>query len=71
MWKLFSFALGLLLGAAVGAALVMLFAPTSGNQLAADIKRSYDDTMDEARQAAENRRRELEAELARRRSLVD
>lgn len=68
MTKLLSFVIGLMLGAMIGAALVMLFAPTSGAQLVDDIKRGYADTLDEARQAGEKRRRELEAELKRRRA---
>ncbi|MBL8118381.1 MAG: YtxH domain-containing protein, partial [Anaerolineae bacterium] len=59
---------GLGLGAAVGVALVMLFAPTSGEQVVANLKRGWQETMDEARKASQQRRETLEAELAARRS---
>lgn len=65
MRTLASLMIGLLLGAAVGAALVMLFTPTSGEKLVSNIKRGFDETMDEARKASEQRRKELTAELAR------
>jgi gas vesicle protein len=53
------------LGAAVGVAVVMLFAPTTGDQLVSDLKRGWTETMQEARKASQQRRLELEAELAR------
>jgi gas vesicle protein len=65
MRKVTGLAVGLLLGAAVGAALVYLFAPTSGEQLVNNIKRGFDETMTEARQASIQRRQELQAELTR------
>lgn len=68
MRTLASLMIGLLLGAAVGAALVMLFAPTSGEQLVGNIKRGFDETMVEARKASEQRRKQLEAELSQMRS---
>lgn len=67
MRTVLSLLLGFALGAAVGATLVMLFAPASGEQIAHDLKKSMAATMDEARRASEKRRAELEAELARRR----
>ncbi|MBN8619617.1 MAG: YtxH domain-containing protein [Anaerolineae bacterium] len=68
MRKIFSLVVGLGLGAAVGVALVMLFAPTSGEQVVANLKRGWQETMDEARKASQQRRETLEAELAARRS---
>jgi gas vesicle protein len=61
---LLSWMIGLTLGAALGATLVLLFAPTSGEQLVNRLKTGWEETMAEARQASEQRRRELEAELA-------
>ena len=68
MNKLISIALGLGIGAALGAALVLLFAPVSGDTLVKNLKAGYAETLDEARDAAEARRKELEEELKARRS---
>lgn len=65
MRKLISLTLGFGLGTAIGATMVMLFSPTSGEQLVENIKRGYAETMAEARKASALRRAELEAELAR------
>jgi len=67
MNKLISLLIGFGIGAAIGAALVLLFAPVSGETLVRELKAGYAETMDEARAAAEFRRRELEAELKIRR----
>ncbi len=67
MNKLISLAIGLGIGAALGAGLALLFAPVSGEALVKSLKEGYADTLEEARTAAENRRRELEAELRTRR----
>ena len=50
------------------AALVLLFAPVSGDTLVKNLKAGYAETLDEARDAAEARRKELEGELKARRS---
>lgn len=65
MQKLLSWMLGLGLGAAVGAILVLLFAPASGQEIMALLRESYQATLKEARKANAERRAELEAELAR------
>lgn len=64
MRKLVSLALGFGLGAAIGATMVMLFSPTSGEELVENIKRGYAETLAEARQASALRRAELETQLA-------
>jgi gas vesicle protein len=64
MRKIISLMVGFSLGAAIGAAMVMLFSPTSGEQLVDNIKRGYAETMAEARKASVLRRAELEAQLA-------
>lgn len=66
MNKLLSWLIGLAFGALVGATLVVLFAPVSGKALIEGVKEGYAETLEEARQASEKRRLELEAELARR-----
>ena len=68
MRKIVSLAIGFGLGAAVGAAMVMLFSPTSGEELVDNIKRGYAETMAEARKASAIRRAELESQLAQMRS---
>jgi gas vesicle protein len=65
MRKLLSMLLGLLIGVSLGAALVLLFAPTSGDQLLARVRHGWEETLAEAQRASAERRAELEAELAR------
>lgn len=65
MRRLLSLIVGMGLGAAVGVAIVMLFAPATGEQWVKELKRGWSETMEEARKASEQRRLELEAELAR------
>jgi len=65
MDKLVSWLLGLGIGATVGGALVALFAPVSGPQMIANLKQGWQDTLEEARRANEERKAELEAELTR------
>jgi gas vesicle protein len=67
MRKLFSLMIGFGLGALIGAALVMLLAPQSGDQLVAKLKQGWEETMAEARKASQERRIELQAELAAKR----
>ena len=64
MVKLLSWMLGLGLGAAVGALLVMLFSPASGQEITASLRKSWQATLDDARQANAKRQADLEAELA-------
>lgn len=71
MKKLLSILLGIGIGAALGGALVLLFAPASGEKLIRLLREGYEDTLEEARLAAEARRRELEAELKMRRGEAD
>lgn len=64
MRKLLSWMLGLGLGAAAGAVVVMLFAPASGQDIILALQRGWAETLNEARKANAKRRAELEAELA-------
>lgn len=70
MRKLVSFGLGLAIGAALGATMMILYAPVSGDQFKRNLKTGWQEAMDEARTAAEQRRLELEAELARKRGQI-
>jgi gas vesicle protein len=65
MNKLVSLGIGFAVGAAIGATMVVLFAPVSGERLIHSLKVGYAETMQGARLASENRKRELEAEFAR------
>jgi gas vesicle protein len=64
MSKLLSLLIGLAIGALLGATLATLLAPSSGEELAADIKQGYRETMAESREASRRRRGELEARYA-------
>ncbi len=67
MRKILSLMLGLGLGAGIGVLVVTLFAPTSGEQLIANLKAGWEETLAAARVASAERRQELEAELAAKR----
>lgn len=63
MNKLMSFVAGSLCGAVVGAAVVLLTTPASGQQLRADAQARVELAMAEARQAMEETRRQKELEF--------
>jgi gas vesicle protein len=63
MSRVFRILAGLLVGAAVAAGLVLLFAPRSGAETRRRIQESIEDILAEGRQAAEARRLELTAQL--------
>ena len=60
MNKMFSFLAGALCGAIVGATASLLLAPTSGEQLRADAHTRWEQALQEAQEAMEETRRELE-----------
>jgi gas vesicle protein len=68
MNKTISFLNGVFIGTIVGALLALLLTPKSGQELRNEIKREVDDILAEGRRAAEQRQRELEAQL---RQLLD
>ena len=64
MNKFFNFIAGATLGALVGAATAILLAPTSGDELQAQIKSQVEEIQLEVKTAASNRRAELEDQLS-------
>jgi gas vesicle protein len=63
MNKIFSFLAGSLCGALIGGTAALLFAPTSGDQLRADAHARWEQALQEAQEAMEETRRELEAQF--------
>lgn len=59
-----NFLIGAIIGGLVGAVLALLFAPKSGVEMRQDIAEYADQVQTEIRQAAVNKRQELEAQLA-------
>lgn len=62
--KVVRFVSGMLLGLALGWAVGSLFAPRSGQEMQQEVRRRIELVIDEGRRAAEERRAELDAELA-------
>lgn len=63
MNKTFSFLAGALAGALVGAVAALLLAPSSGPELVQSVEDRWEQTKDDARQAADAKRAELEREF--------
>lgn len=66
MIKIVSWMFGLSIGAGTGALIVMILVPVTGGEIRRRLREGYAETMEAARLAADQRRAELEAELARR-----
>ena len=64
MNKMMGFLAGVFCGAVVGSVAALLLAPMSGRDLQSQARERFDDLFDEAREAAEARRAQLEAQLA-------
>lgn len=64
MRQAFSFFLGIFAGSLVGATIAILFAPVSGENLRFQIQERSIQVKDEIKSVAEERRAELERELA-------
>jgi len=64
MRQIVGFIAGAMCGAVVGAVAALLLAPASGPELRQQVRTRVDDLLAEGRQAAEDRRAELEAQLA-------
>ncbi|HEX9595698.1 MAG TPA: YtxH domain-containing protein [Anaerolineales bacterium] len=63
MRRLFSFLLGTASGALVGATLVILLTPASGEDLRSELRNRVTNFRDELKEAAQQRRAELERQL--------
>lgn len=63
MRKFVNFTLGAMLGGIVGATLAMLYAPSNGGQLRSEIRSEASRMCAEVKQAAAERRAELEKQL--------
>ncbi len=64
MGRIIGFIAGALCGAVVGAVAALLLAPASGIELRQDVQGRVEDLLAEGRQAAAERRAELESQLA-------
>ena len=64
MNRFLNFVSGAVLGAIVGATLALMLAPESGQALRDQVKGQFERIQSEAKQAAADRRLELERELA-------
>ncbi len=63
MRKIFSFLAGALCGALVGAVLVLLLTPASGEELRADAKLRWEEAMQEAQRARDETKKRLEEQF--------
>ncbi len=64
MNKIMSFLAGGMCGAVVGSVAALLLAPMSGKELQTQTRDRFDDLVADARQAADERRKQLEAQLS-------
>jgi gas vesicle protein len=64
MRRLVGFIAGAMCGSIVGAVAALLLAPSSGMELRQNVRVRFDEMLAEGRQAAADRRTELEAQLA-------
>ena len=65
MSRFFAFLFGVIAGAVVGSTIALLYAPSSGRSFQHQIAETVDRVTGEVRDAASQRRHELEAELNR------
>lgn len=68
MSKFFNFLFGMMMGGLVGATIALLLAPTSGEDIRAQLQEQTIRLRDEVKSVAEARRAELERELSALRS---
>ncbi|UCG22821.1 MAG: YtxH domain-containing protein [Chloroflexota bacterium] len=63
MNKILSFMAGALCGAVVGATVALLLTPASGEELRGEMVHRWEDALNEARQAMEDTRRDLQTQF--------
>jgi gas vesicle protein len=63
MRRFFSFMIGVISGALVGAVAVLFLTPESGEELRARVREQFENLVDEARSAAAAERQRLETQL--------
>jgi gas vesicle protein len=63
MRRMFGFLIGVLVGALVGSTVALLMAPEAGEQLRGELRERGANFIGEVRQAADNRRIELQSRL--------
>ena len=63
MRRMLAFLGGVLSGGAIGTAIALLFTPASGDSMRRGLRRRYVDAIQAGREAAAERRKELEAQL--------
>lgn len=64
MRRLLNFLSGIVVGGLVGATLALLFTPSSGEQLRLQLQERVNQVREDVKQAAAERRAELESQLA-------
>jgi len=64
MRRLMNFLSGIVIGGLVGATLALLFTPSSGEQLRLQLQERVNQVREDVKQAAAERRAELESQLA-------
>jgi len=64
MNKIISWVLGLAIGGTIGALLVMLLVPYTREEITSRLKTGYQEALEEARNASQQRREELESKLS-------
>ena len=64
MQRTFSYLAGAITGALVGATLVVLFTPQSGESIRSDLRNRVQSLREQMKEAASARRQELEAQLS-------
>lgn len=63
MRRFFSFLIGIISGAFVGAVAVLMFTPESGEDLRTQVRGRFQNLIEDVRTAAEEERRRLESQL--------